>query len=238
MSFILLILVKALQLDGPNHPVTCFLSLTFLIQRQYAFYYLYVVAVIDVPEQLAGSFVLMEGNPVQMASVSISLYFLSNLFFVFLLPLHMQYGSTFHRLEGRSISSPIQGASLASSGIATTLPDNSSNDIHLSVSRPVPSDSDQRYSRLQRDGLVSRRDKSITHFQEDSQTLRRNMSSSGTESLGFGKKWNGVESEEDGKLSHSESSEKALSAKVAFGLAYTQTPSEDEDVCPTCLDGN
>ncbi|GMY26667.1 E3 ubiquitin-protein ligase At3g02290-like [Fagus crenata] len=146
------------------------------------------------------------------------------------------YGSTFHRLEGRSISSPIQGASLASSGIATTLPDNSSNDIHLSVSRPVPSDSDQRYSRLQRDGLVSRRDKSITHFQEDSQTLRRNMSSSGTESLGFGKKWNGVESEEDGKLSHSESSEKALSAKVAFGLAYTQTPSEDEDVCPTCLD--
>ncbi|KAL4638433.1 hypothetical protein ACB092_03G146900 [Castanea dentata] len=146
------------------------------------------------------------------------------------------YGTTFHRLEGRSISPPIQGASMVSSGIGTALPDNPSNDIHLSVSRPVPSDSDQRYSRLQRDGLVSRRDKSMMHFQEDSQPPRRNMSSSGTESLGFGKKWNGVESEEDSKLSHSESSEKALATKVAYGLAYMQTSSEDEDVCPTCLD--
>ncbi|XP_062155645.1 E3 ubiquitin-protein ligase At3g02290-like isoform X2 [Alnus glutinosa] len=146
------------------------------------------------------------------------------------------YGAMFHRLEGRSTSSPIQGASFTSSGISTALPDNTSNDIHLSVSRPVASDSDQRYSRLQRDGLVSRRDKSMTHFQEDSQPLRRNMSSSGTESLGFGKKRNGVEPEEDGKLGHSESSEKALTAKVAYGLAYMQPSSEDEDVCPTCLD--
>jgi hypothetical protein len=150
----------------------------------------------------------------------------------------MQSGAMFHRLEGRSTSSPIQGASFTSSGINTALPDNTSNDIHLSVSRPAASDSDQRYSRLQRYGLVSRRDKSMTHFQEDSQPLRRNMSSSGAESLGFGKKRNGVESEEDGKLGLSESSEKALTAKVAHGLAYMQASSEDEDVCPTCLDGN
>lgn len=141
----------------------------------------------------------------------------------------------FHRLEGQSLSSTIQGASFTPSGVITALPDNSSNDIHLSVSRPAPPDSDQRYSRLQRDGLVSRRDKSMTHFQEDAQPLRRNMSSSGTESLGFRKKLNGVETEEDGKSGHSESSEKA---KISYGLAYTQPSSEDEDFCPTCLDGN
>ncbi|KAF5449198.1 hypothetical protein F2P56_029670 [Juglans regia] len=146
------------------------------------------------------------------------------------------YGAMFHRLEGQSLSSPIQGASFTPSGVGTSLPDNSSNDIHLSVSRPVASDSDQRYSRLQRDGLVSRRDKSMTHFQEDAQPLRRNMSSSGTESLGFRKKLNGVETEEDGKPGHSESSETASIAKIAYGLTYTQPSSEDEDICPTCLD--
>ncbi|KAK9276462.1 hypothetical protein L1049_005995 [Liquidambar formosana] len=147
------------------------------------------------------------------------------------------YSAMFHRLDGRSVASPIQGSTtLASSGIGMALPDSSLNDTHLSVSRPVPYEADQRYTRLQRDGLVSRRDKSMTHFQEDSQPLRRNLSSSGTEPFSFGKKWNGVDSEEDGNLGHSESSEKALGTKVAPGLTYIQPSSEDEDVCPTCLD--
>ncbi|KAA8529972.1 hypothetical protein F0562_034424 [Nyssa sinensis] len=120
------------------------------------------------------------------------------------------HSTMFHRIEGRSVSSSIQGASLVSSGTGTALPDNSLNDAHHSVSRPLPYDADQRYSRLLRDGLVSRRDKSMTHFQEDSQPLRRNMSSSGIEPLGSGKNWNGVDPAEDIKL--------------------------DEDVCPTCLD--
>lgn len=150
----------------------------------------------------------------------------------------VQYGAVFHRLEGRSIPSSNQAAtSLAASGIAAALPDNSPNDSQLSLSRSIPYDSEQRYTRLQRDGLVSRRDKSMIHFQEDTQPPRRNMSSSGTESLGFGKKQNGVDFEEDSKLIHSESSEKALATKFAFG-DYLQTSTEDEDVCPTCLDGN
>ncbi|KAK2634753.1 hypothetical protein Ddye_029545 [Dipteronia dyeriana] len=146
------------------------------------------------------------------------------------------YGAMFYRLEGRSVPSSNQGAtSLASSGIATALPENSLNDTQLSVSRPVPYDSDQRYSRLQRDGLVSRRDKSSIHFQEDTQPLRRNVSGSGAESLGSAKKLNVVDAEEDCKLVHSESSDKILATKVAYG-AYMQTSAEDEDVCPTCLD--
>ncbi|KAM1069962.1 hypothetical protein ACFX2J_001816 [Malus domestica] len=46
------------------------------------------------------------------------------------------------------------------------------NDTQLSVSKSTPFDADQRYSRLQRDGLVSRREKSMTYMQDDMQQLR------------------------------------------------------------------
>lgn len=145
------------------------------------------------------------------------------------------YNVMFHRLETRPI--PVQGdISLSSTTISTGLPENSMDDTHVTVSRPVLYDVEQRYTRLQRDGMVSRRDKSLTHFQEDVQSLRRNFSNSGMQSFDVGKKWNGVDSEQDCKEGHPESSEMALSTKLAYGLTYEQTSSEDEDVCPTCLD--
>ncbi|KAJ4838607.1 hypothetical protein Tsubulata_043638 [Turnera subulata] len=146
------------------------------------------------------------------------------------------YGAMFHRLEGRSMPSTQGANSLASTGVGTGLSDGSTmSDSHLSLSRPASYDANQRFNRLQRDGLVSR--KSMTHFQEEAQPLRRNRSSPGMDSLvGFGKKWNGVESEDDSKLGHSESSGNALATKVAYGLAHVQSSAEDEDVCPTCLD--
>ncbi|KAF8400089.1 hypothetical protein HHK36_015964 [Tetracentron sinense] len=148
------------------------------------------------------------------------------------------YGAI-HRLEGRSVGSPIQGAtSLVSSSLGSTLPDSSLNDTHHSVPRPVPYDADQRYSRLQRDGLVSRREKSMTHFQEESRPLRKSSSSSGVEPLGTGKKWNGIDSEEEFKVGCLDSSERISSTKASQGLVYMPPSSEDEDVCPTCLDGN
>ncbi|XP_057950252.1 E3 ubiquitin-protein ligase At3g02290-like [Malania oleifera] len=147
------------------------------------------------------------------------------------------YTAITHRIEGRALSLPTQGAtSLSSLGIGTSLTDSSLTDTYHSVSRQVPCDTDQRYSRLQRDGLVSRRDKSTTHFQEDSLPLRQNVSSSGVERLGSVKKSNLVESEEECELLHSESSEKILGMNVGHGITYVQPPSEDEDVCPTCLD--
>ncbi|KAJ7010192.1 E3 ubiquitin-protein ligase At3g02290 [Populus alba] len=144
------------------------------------------------------------------------------------------YGTVFHRLEGRTVSPTQEGTSLASTGVGTGLPDGSANDTQLSSSRPLPYDTDQRYARLQRYGLVSR--KSMTHFQEESQPLRRNMSSSAVESLGFGRRRNGIDSEDDNKLGYSELSDKSLATKVAYGLTYVQPSSEDEDACPTCLD--
>ncbi|KAL6186235.1 hypothetical protein ACLB2K_042356 [Fragaria x ananassa] len=145
------------------------------------------------------------------------------------------YSAPFQRLDGRSVPSPNQAAtSSVPSGTGTTVANNSSNDTPFSVARPSPFDADQRYSRLQRDGLISRREKSMTHLQEDAQQVRR--SSSATDSLGSGKKRNGVEAEEDCKSGHSETLEKELASKVAYGLTYVLPASEDDDVCPTCLD--
>ncbi|KAK2973825.1 hypothetical protein RJ640_011753, partial [Escallonia rubra] len=144
------------------------------------------------------------------------------------------YGAMFHRIEGRTVSPSIQGATFPTSSTGTVLPDICLNDARQSLSRPLPYDPEQRFSRLQRDGLVSRREKSITHFQEESQPLRRNMSSSGIENMGSGKNWDGVESTEILKIGHSMSSDKVSLAKAALGLV--QPSLEDEDVCPTCLD--
>ncbi|KAB2630474.1 E3 ubiquitin-protein ligase [Pyrus ussuriensis x Pyrus communis] len=85
-------------------------------------------------------------------------------------------------------------ATLASSRVGTSLQNNPLNDAQLSFSKPTPFDANQRCSRLQREGLVSRCEKSMTYLQEDMQQLRR--WSSGTEYLGFGKKWSGDDTEE------------------------------------------
>ncbi|KAF9596067.1 hypothetical protein IFM89_007120 [Coptis chinensis] len=146
------------------------------------------------------------------------------------------YSAMFHRLDERSIASPIQGTTSLTATELGTASDNSLNAMYFSVPRPMPYDADQRPSRLQRDGLVFRREKSSSNFQEESQPLRRSGSSSGVEPMVAGKKWIRVDSEEECKIGSSESSEKNVSAKVSQGLAYTFPPPEDEDVCPTCLD--
>ncbi|KAI3501913.1 hypothetical protein L2E82_42238 [Cichorium intybus] len=138
------------------------------------------------------------------------------------------YGALFQRIEGLPVSSPIQGTS--SSSVGFTLP-TSLNDENHSSTRPLPYESDHRFTRLQR-GLVSRREKSMTHFQEDSQALRRSMSSSGMEFLDFGKRKSGIDSTEDSKCGLPESLEKV---KVPEGIPYEQS-SDNEDVCPTCLE--
>lgn len=137
-------------------------------------------------------------------------------------------GAAFHRLEGRSAASSVQGATSSSTELGSTLPDSS-------LTRPMPYDAEQRFTRLQRDGLVLRREKSVSNIQEENQLLRRSNGSSCVEPVGGGKKWDGVESDEEYKIGRSESS-KSLSTKMSHGLAFIMPSSEDEDVCPTCLD--
>ncbi|KAI3728462.1 hypothetical protein L6452_17099 [Arctium lappa] len=142
------------------------------------------------------------------------------------------YGALFQRIEGLPVSSPMQGTS-SSSGVAFALP-TSLNDENHSATRPLPYEGEHRFTRLQR-GLVSRREKSTTHFQEDSQALRRSTSSSGMEFLDFAKRRSGIDSTENSKCGQPESLEKSLSVKSPEGLLYEHS-SDNEDVCPTCLE--
>lgn len=113
------------------------------------------------------------------------------------------------------MSSPIQGTASSST---TSLNDENQT-------RPLPYDAENRFTRLQR-GLVFRREKSMTHFQDDSQSV-----------VEFTKRRSGNDSiDQDSKSGDIELLEKSLKVKASEGLLYEQT-SDNEDVCPTCLDG-
>ena len=57
------------------------------------------------------------------------------------------------------------------------------------------------------------------------------------ESLSTGDKWNEVACE-DGSKENRKSSVKLSSAKSTTVMGYFYSSSEDEDVCPTCLEGD
>ncbi|ERN06094.1 hypothetical protein AMTR_s00016p00022060 [Amborella trichopoda] len=148
------------------------------------------------------------------------------------------YAAVFRRIEGRSVSlSPHSATSLAPAGSDLNFPESSSDSYHSS-SRTVPYDADSRYSCLPRDGLVLRREKSASRFNEELQPLRRGNNSAGVETMSSMDKVNGLESEGHSMSCHSESAEKSLFVKAARGIAYRLSSAEDEDVCPTCLDGD
>ncbi|KAF5725424.1 E3 ubiquitin-protein ligase [Tripterygium wilfordii] len=144
----------------------------------------------------------------------------------------MQYTSFFRRGEVHSLPSSLQGpASMTSSASL----DNSLSDMYRSPPRPLPYDADPRYFQLQRDGLVSRREKGTSHSHEESEPLRSDNDVD-SESFSAGDKWNDSTCEEGSKEQRSRSSLKLSSAKATVGIGYIYSTSEDEDVCPTCLE--
>lgn len=147
----------------------------------------------------------------------------------------VQYTSLFHR-EPRSITSSTQATASLSSAVSL---DNSLSDMYRSPPRPLPYDADPRYFRLQRDGLVSRREKGSSHSHEETEPLRRGDIDDETDSLSTGNKWD-ASCEEGSKDYNSKSSLKLSTAKTTTGFAhiyYSSSSSEDEDACPTCLEG-
>ncbi|KAM7267148.1 hypothetical protein ACFE04_009314 [Oxalis oulophora] len=143
------------------------------------------------------------------------------------------YTSLFQRGELHSIPSSLQGT--ASMTSISSL-DNSLADIYRSPPRPLPYDTDPRYFRSQRDGLVSRREKGSSHSHDESEPLRGDNDDANSETMSIGEKWNDSNREEGSKEQHSRSSLKISSAKATAGLGHTYFSSEEEDVCPTCLD--
>lgn len=124
---------------------------------------------------------------------------------------------------------------MAAPGQVSPLVDNSFSDVYRAPPRPLPYDVDSRYSRVQRDGLISRREKASSHFHDESEPLQRCSSSSGLDSPPD--KWKRIEFDEQSKSGLSDSSGKHLLSKVSSEVDYTFPSSEDEDVCPTCLEG-
>ncbi|EXB77650.1 E3 ubiquitin-protein ligase [Morus notabilis] len=142
------------------------------------------------------------------------------------------YTSLFRRSEVHSLPSSIQGAASLSS---TTSLDNSLADMYRSPPRPLPYDADPRYFRLQRDGLISRREKGTSHSHEESEPLRSDTDAD-SESLSTADKWNESVCEDGSKEHRSKSSLKLSVTKTTTGVGNIYTSSEDEDVCPTCLE--
>ncbi|XVF81773.1 hypothetical protein PTKIN_Ptkin15bG0183400 [Pterospermum kingtungense] len=103
--------------------------------------------------------------------------------------------------------------------------------FRISFTWPLPYDADTRYFRIQRDGLVSRREKGSSHSQEESEPLR-GEDDTDSESLSTGDKWNSCE--QGFKEQHSKSLLKLSSTKAV--RIYTISSAEEEDVCPTCLE--
>uniref|UniRef100_A0A1D1XYE4 RING-type E3 ubiquitin transferase n=1 Tax=Anthurium amnicola TaxID=1678845 RepID=A0A1D1XYE4_9ARAE len=140
------------------------------------------------------------------------------------------YTALFRR-EVRAIPSSVQGTS-SSQEIAS---DSSIPDTYRAPPRPLPYD-DPRCSPLHRDGLISRRDKASSHCHEESEPLRRSINEPDIESTCMSDKWSGSESQGQSKLCLSGSSFKHQSRDVTNIAAYIYTSSEDDDVCPTCLE--
>ena len=112
--------------------------------------------------------------------------------------------------------------------------DNSLSDMYRSPPRPLPYDAD-RFFRSQRDGLVSRREKGSSHLNEESEPLRGDVDAD-SESLNSAGKWNDT-SEDGSKEYRSKSTVRLSSAKLTTGAGVVYSSSEEEDVCPTCLEG-
>ncbi|XP_052197574.1 E3 ubiquitin-protein ligase At3g02290-like [Diospyros lotus] len=145
--------------------------------------------------------------------------------------LHM-YTSIFRREEEHATPSTIQGTTSLTS---TTSPDNSLSDMYRSPPRPLPYDADSRYFRLPRDGLVSRREKGSSRSHEETEPLRRSDTDADSEPLSIREKWNEFTCEEGSKEYLTRSSLKLSTTKTATGFEHIYS-SEDEDVCPTCLE--
>ncbi|KAG9137316.1 hypothetical protein Leryth_014943 [Lithospermum erythrorhizon] len=146
--------------------------------------------------------------------------------------LHL-YASLFRRGEVHALSASTLGSASLSS---TSSLDDSIADMYRSPPRPLPYDADPRYFRLQRDGLVSRREKGSSHSYEETEPFRGSGGDEDSEYVGS--KWNESACEQGSKEYNSKILLKLSAAKTStpYLFPYMYSSSEEEDVCPTCLE--
>ncbi|KAH6774623.1 RING/U-box superfamily protein [Perilla frutescens var. frutescens] len=146
---------------------------------------------------------------------------------------HM-YASLFHGVEEHALSSSNPGATSLNPMVSL---DNSLADMYRSPPRPLPYDADPRCFHLQqRDRLASRREKGSSHSHDESDPMRTSGVDEQSELLSNKNKWNEFACEEGSKDYNSRLSFKLSNSKIATGFAHIYASSEEEDVCPTCLE--
>ncbi|CAI9752766.1 unnamed protein product [Fraxinus pennsylvanica] len=95
---------------------------------------------------------------------------------------------------------------------------------------------DPRYFHLQQDGMVSGREKGSSHSHEETEPLRRTEIDEESESLSGTNKLKEFTCEVGSKECDLKSTPRLSITKTTAGFAHINTFSEDEDVCPTCLE--
>ncbi|KAK1268964.1 E3 ubiquitin-protein ligase [Acorus gramineus] len=149
----------------------------------------------------------------------------------FIQPFCIAYISLSHRGEEQADSSSLPGTTSIASPMQASNSSESSLDTYRSPPMPLPYDADPRHCSLLCDGMC---EKASSHTHDESEPRRRN-NDSGLQTTGNVSKLNG--SDYGGsKVCHPESSLKRLPVGVASDIAYIISSSEDEDVCPTCLE--
>ncbi|XP_033142896.1 E3 ubiquitin-protein ligase At3g02290 isoform X2 [Brassica rapa] len=131
--------------------------------------------------------------------------------------------------------------SLPSSLQATTVSITSYDNFISSTPWPLPYDSDPGYFHSRRDSLVSRRDKGSSHSHEEAEPLRSDADDEDSESfLVERSRWANklTISGEDSREDFSKSTRRILKSKTIMEAGSNQgVYDDDEDVCPTCLEG-
>ncbi|KAF8052398.1 hypothetical protein N665_1562s0009 [Sinapis alba] len=153
------------------------------------------------------------------------------------------YITLFRRSETtRSLPSSLQATTTVSITSSSSYDNFMSNTFH-STPRPLPYDADPGFFRSRRDSLVSRRDKGSSHSHEEAEPLRSDADVVDSESFSVeGSKWGNskliISTGEDSKEDFSKSTRRFLKSKAmdAGGNEGVYVMSDDEDVCPTCLE--
>nr|GMD55343.1 E3 ubiquitin-protein ligase At3g02290-like [Ipomoea batatas] len=145
----------------------------------------------------------------------------------------LQYTSLLQSGEHHAISSSTQ-ATASLSSIASR--DNSLSEMYCSPPRPLPYDAGHRYFHLQQNELASGREKGSSHML-DSEPLQRSDSDD-EEFPSTGNKWDESCEKTGSKEEYSRSSLKPSTTEPTTGFAHIYPSSDDEDVCPTCLEGD
>ncbi|GFP89169.1 E3 ubiquitin-protein ligase at3g02290 [Phtheirospermum japonicum] len=143
------------------------------------------------------------------------------------------YASLFHGGEERALPSPTRGTSSLTSTAST---DNSLVDLYRSPPRSLPYDADMRYFHLPLEGLVSRREKGSSHANEETELLRPHELHEESESVSAKGKWSDFTCDEGLEEYNSKLMLKLWTAEPTMGFAHIYATSEDEDVCPKCLE--